>query len=110
MADPDQVLLVYITCADKDEARDIAQTLVEERLAASVNIGQHDTVYRWEGVLADGSEAVMIAKTTRGAYPALEARVRERSSYLVPCIIAWPVERGSEPYLDWVRQQIGYSP
>ena len=107
--DPDQVLIVYITCADQDEARDIARALVEERLAASVNVSQHDTVYRWEGVLVDGAEAAMIAKTTRAAYPALEARVRERSSYIAPCIIAWPIERGSAPYLEWVRQQIRHS-
>ena len=107
--DPDQVLIVYITCADQDEARDIARALVEERLAASVNVSQHDTVYRWEGVLVDSAEAAMIAKTTRAAYPALEARVRERSSYITPCIIAWPIERGSAPYLEWVRQQIQHS-
>jgi periplasmic divalent cation tolerance protein len=107
--DPDQVLIVYMTCADQDEARDIARMLVEERLAASVNISQHNTVYRWDGVLVDGPEATMIAKTTRAAYPVLEARVRERSSYLVPCVIAWPIECGSEPYLEWVRRQIWHN-
>jgi periplasmic divalent cation tolerance protein len=106
VVDPDQVLLVYITCANRDEAREIAQTLVEERLAASVNVSQHDTVYRWQGVLVDEVEAAMIAKTTRGAHAALEARVRECSSYLEPCILAWPVERGSESYLRWLRGQV----
>ncbi|HET9147833.1 MAG TPA: divalent-cation tolerance protein CutA [Acetobacteraceae bacterium] len=103
---PDQIMIVYITCVDTDEARQIARALVEERLAASVNISQHETVYHWQGVLVDGAEAAMIAKTTAAKYDDLEARVRQLSSYMVPCIIAWPIERGLARYVEWARGEL----
>lgn len=103
---PDQIMIVYITCADTDEARQIARALVEERLAASVNITQHETVYHWQGALVDGTEAAMIAKTTARLYDDLEARVRQLSSYVVPCIIAWPIERGLAAYAEWARREL----
>ena len=106
MVDPEQVLVVFINCPDHEEARDIALALVEEGAAAAVNLTRHETVYRWEGMVIEGAEVRLIAKTTRRAYPAIEALVQARSSYLTPCIVAWPVELGSTPYLDWVRQEV----
>jgi periplasmic divalent cation tolerance protein len=98
-------LAVYITCADLDEARRIGRALVEERLAACVNIRMHETIYRWQGAIEQGSEAGLLAKTTAEAYPALEARVRALHSYTLPCIVAWPFTAGLPAYLDWVASE-----
>ena len=68
-----ETLFVYVTCADLDEARRIGRALVEERLAACVNIRPHETIYRWQGSVEQGTEAGMLAKTTAASYPALEA-------------------------------------
>ncbi len=99
------VLAVYVTCADLDEARRIGRALVEERLAACVNTRSHETIYRWQGAIEQGPEIGLLAKTTTGAYPALEARVRALHSYTVPCIVAWPFAAGLPAYLDWVAAE-----
>ena len=99
----DDILLVYITCANIEEARRIGQTLVGEKLAACVNLRAHETIYIWQGVPEHGEEIGLLAKTTRNAYPALQARVLELHSYELPCIVAWPITAGLPAYLDWVR-------
>ena len=71
-----EIMIAYITCADLDEARRIGRALVEEGLAACVNLRAHETIYRWQGAIEQGPEAALLAKTTRDAYPALQARVR----------------------------------
>lgn len=86
---PEDIMLAYVTCADLDEARWIGRTLVEEGLAACVNLRTHETIYRWQGAIEQGPEAALLAKTTRAAWPALQARVRALHSYSLPCIVAW---------------------
>jgi periplasmic divalent cation tolerance protein len=99
---PDEVLIAYVTCADLDEARRIGRALVEDGLAACVNIRAHETVYRWKGAIEQGPEAAFLAKTTRTAWPRLQARVRAMHSYTLPCIIGWTLAEGMPEYLDWV--------
>lgn len=99
-------VFVYMTAGSPDEARRIARTLVEERLAACVNIIDGMTsIYRWEGAVEEGRETVMIAKTRAGRFEELAARVRALHSYTVPCIIEIPLGRGDAPYLDWLRAE-----
>src|SRR4051794_19690597 len=102
-----EILFAYITCADLDEARRIGRALVEERLAACVNIRAHETIYRWRGAIEAGPEAGLLAKTTREAYPALEARVRALHSYTLPCIVAWAPQAGLPDYLAWIADSVG---
>jgi periplasmic divalent cation tolerance protein len=104
------VLAVYVTCADLDEARRIGRALVEERLAACVNIRVHETIYRWQGTIEQGPEVGLLAKTTADAYPALEARVKALHGYTLPCIVAWPFTAGLAAYLDWVAAETASSP
>lgn len=99
-------MLVYVTCTDLDEARRIGRALVEEGLAACVNLRVHETIYRWQGAIEQGPEAALLAKTTRAAYPALEARVRTLHSYTLPCIVAWPLGAGLPEYLDWIAAAV----
>jgi len=96
------ILIVYITCADLAEARRIGRVLVEEGLAACVNIRPHEAIYRWQGMIEESAEIGMIAKIRREAYPALEARVRALHNYTLPCIVAWALDEGSADYLRWI--------
>ncbi len=102
-----EILFVYVTCADADEARRIGRALVEERLAACVNIRPHEAIYRWEGMVETATEALMLAKTTRAGYGALEARVRALHSYALPCIAAWSPECGLDDYFQWIVGAVG---
>ncbi|GAN75951.1 divalent-cation tolerance protein CutA [Acidisphaera rubrifaciens] len=101
------IVFVYVTCADADEARRIGRTLVEERLAACVNLRAHETIYRWQGAIESGPEWALIAKTTRAAFARLRDRVAALHSYTVPCIVAVPVADGLAAYLDWVGDEVG---
>ena len=104
MGGEDRVLSVYVTAADADEARRIGRVLVDENLAACVNVlPGHTAIYRWEGKLEEGAEAAFLAKTTAGRFDALRSRVRALHSYELPCIVAFPAEAGDAGFLDWVR-------
>ncbi|MEK6410521.1 MAG: divalent-cation tolerance protein CutA [Acidobacteriota bacterium] len=97
-------LIVFVTASSNDEAARIADALVSERLAACVNIvAAIESIYRWEGKVTRDSEAMMIIKTTDERYPELERRVKELHSYSTPEVIAMRIERGSEQYLQWLR-------
>ena len=112
MADPSAARLVYITAPDDETADRIAATLVEERLAACVNVipGMR-SVYRWEGKIARDEETVLIAKTTRALAPALAARARELHPYDEPAIVALDVDPAgsSAPFLAWIAKETARS-
>jgi periplasmic divalent cation tolerance protein len=103
----DQVLWVYVTAADTEEARRIGRALVEERLAACVNLlPGHIAIYRWQGRIEEGPEAAFLAKTTAARFEALRARIRGLHSYSLPCILALPAVAGDAEFLDWVRTNV----
>ena len=84
----------------------LAQLLVERQHAACVNLVPGvESVYRWEGQVETAGEVLAVIKTTRAAYPALEAVLREEHPYEVPEVLALPVAVGSEAYLEWVRTE-----
>lgn len=104
MSDP--VLLCYCACPDAASARRIAEALVGERLAACVNqLPGVRSTYRWQEAVHTDNEELLLIKTTGDRLAALELRLLELHPYEVPELIAVPVERGHQPYLDWVRQQ-----
>ncbi|MEE2971035.1 MAG: divalent-cation tolerance protein CutA [Pseudomonadota bacterium] len=95
--------LIYMTASNDAEARAIARILVQERLAACVNIlAGMRSVYRWEGEIQEESEIVLIAKTRRDRVPALTDRVTEIHSYDCPCVVAIPIDGGNPDFLDWI--------
>ena len=99
-------LLVLTNCPDEESANAIALALVEERLAACVNIlPRVQSVYRWQGAIESATEIPLFIKSTATNYPALEAAIRNRHPYQVPEIIALPVERGLPAYLDWIASE-----
>lgn len=99
-------VFVYMTAGSTEEAERIGRVLVEERLAACVNIlpGML-SVYRWQGAVERAEEVVMIAKTRRSNFAALAERVRALHSYGIPCIVELPLGQGDTPYLDWIAAE-----
>ncbi len=103
-----QPLVIYCTCPDQATAERIAETLVDERLAACVNLVPGLTsIYRWQGQIQRDAEWLLIIKTRRTVYSLLEARLRELHPYEVPEIIALPIQAGLADYLDWIVDSTG---
>jgi len=99
-------LLVLTNCPDEESANAIALALIEERLAACVNIlPRVQSVYRWQGAVESATEIPLFIKSTAANYPALEAAIRNRHPYQVPEIIALPVAQGLPAYLDWIASE-----
>ena len=97
-------IIVFITASKEDEAVTIAKALVEEKLAGCVNIIRNlRSIYRWKGNIEDDKEVLMIAKTKKKLFKALEKKVKELHSYSVPEIIAMPITEGSKDYLKWLN-------
>ena len=100
-----QFLSVFITVPSLEIAEEIGRTIVEERLAACVNIIPNmRSIYRWHDNIESATEAVLIAKSRTALFELLEQRVKALHPYECPCIVAWPIETGHQPYLDWVAQ------
>lgn len=102
------VVSVYAIFADADEAERIGRTVVEERLAACINIlGPVRSIYRWQGAVETAEEAAAILKTTDARANRLIARIAELHSYDVPCIATWPIDKILASYADWVDDNAG---
>jgi len=100
-----EYVVVFCTAAP-NEADRIAGTLVEERLAACVNLAAVRSCYRWEGKVAKDEEVLMIIKTEQRMVKPLMTRLPQLHSYKVPEIIVLPVAEGYGPYLDWISESI----
>ena len=99
--------MVFCTCPDADTAASIAAQLVDQNLAACVNIiNGIRSIYRWEGKRQCDEECLMMIKTRRDRYQDLEERVRTLHPYEIPEIIALPLEAGLTAYLEWVDAQV----
>ena len=95
--------LVYITTSSEKEALNIGKTLVSERLAASINIiNSVRSLYWWEGEIQDEQEVVIVAKTSAALVEKLTERVISMHSYICPCVISIPIEKGYPAFLDWI--------
>jgi periplasmic divalent cation tolerance protein len=96
-------LLVLTNLPDRASAEKLAAALVEQRLAACVNLlAPCRSVYRWQGAVQKEEEHPVLIKTTRERYAALEAAIRAAHPYELPEIVAVPIERGLPDYLQWV--------
>ncbi len=99
-------IVVLVTVGSEREAETIATALIEERLAACVNVtGPVRSLYRWEGRIADDREWQLIIKTRTRLFDALATRIRALHSYDTPEIIALPVLAGSADYVDWIQKE-----
>jgi periplasmic divalent cation tolerance protein len=101
-----EVVVVLTTAPDEERAASWARTLVDERLAACVNLHSPMTsFYRWKGIVERAAERQMVIKTTRERIPALQARLGELHSYDLPEFLVLSVDSGSEEYLKWLAEQ-----
>ena len=101
-----EALVVLCTCPNSEVAHTLAQTVVNEQLAACVNVMPGvRSVYRWEGAICDDEEVLLIIKTTTDRLDALQQRVVELHPYDCPEVIALTVSGGSPDYLRWVTDQ-----
>jgi periplasmic divalent cation tolerance protein len=100
------MVTAYIT-APPEEATTIAQTLVEERLAACVNRVACASVYRWEGTVHDDEEVLLLAKTTDETYEALKRRVVDLHPYDVPCVERFDETDVLESFATWRDDAVG---
>lgn len=97
--------VVLVATKDSAEAERIAKQLVDERLAACVNVLPNvSSTYRWKGKVEHASEALLLVKTSNEKLDGLIARVKELHSYEIPEILVLPIERGSKEYLKWLEE------
>ncbi len=100
-------IVILVTAGSEVEAGKIATALVEEQLAACVNIlGPIRSLYRWEGKVADDREWLLLIKTRDERFAAIEARVKALHSYQVPEVIALPIMAGAGEYMHWLRESV----
>lgn len=99
------LLAVLTTVSTAEEARALACSLVEDRLAACAQIQEIESVYRWDGAVRNEPEHRLLLKTTEVRYPELATAVRERHPYDVPMLVALPVTAALEAYAGWVEEQ-----
>jgi periplasmic divalent cation tolerance protein len=100
-------IVVLTTCDSEQQASELARALVEQRVAACVNIlpGAR-SVYRWKDAIEDSAEWLLVIKSRRDLFPALRAAVEKLHTYEIPELIAIPLVEGSEPYLAWLDREL----
>jgi periplasmic divalent cation tolerance protein len=103
--DGERFFLVLNTCPDEATARDLARGLVEAGLAACVNLVPGLTsIYRWKGAIEEGSEWLLLIKTTAERFAEVQDWITQRHPYSLAEIIALPLSAGLPAYLDWIAQ------
>lgn len=98
--------IVLVTTASQEEAEKIANVLVEAKLAACVSFSPINSIYTWQGKVNKDQEWQLFIKTDLNRFPTLQAKIIELHSYEVPEIIALPIIKGHQPYLQWISQQV----
>ncbi|HKF53086.1 MAG TPA: divalent-cation tolerance protein CutA [Candidatus Acidoferrales bacterium] len=103
-----QYVVVLVACGSVREARRLSQALVGKRLAAciSITLSPVRSVYWWKGKVQTATEVLMLVKTTRKKFGALEKEIRRLHSYETPEIVAVPIVAGSKGYLKWLQESV----
>ncbi len=95
--------LIYCTCPNQEAAAKIAQRLISDKLAACVNILPGvSSVYEWQGQIETAQEHLLLIKSPKARYAAIEAAIKALHPYELPEIIAVTIESGSAEYLQWI--------
>ena len=101
-----QVLVILVTVENQEEAIRIGEGMVNARLAACANIITGiRSIYRWKGKVVKAQEVLLILKSTRPLYRALEKAIKAIHTYETPEILALPVKEGLDQYMGWVRDE-----
>jgi periplasmic divalent cation tolerance protein len=101
------IVSVYAVFANAEEAERIGRTVVEERLAACINIlAPVRSIYRWNGKVETADEVAAILKTHHWRSDALIERIARLHSNETPCVVTWPIDKILGPYADWVEDSV----
>ena len=101
-------IVVFSTCGSESEAATMAQRLVDQNLAACVNVvAPVRSFYRWQGKIEDAAEWLLIIKTSRSVFEALRKVLEATHSYELPEVLVLPVLDGSPNYLAWIGKEVG---
>jgi periplasmic divalent cation tolerance protein len=100
-------IVVLNTCATEADAERLSRALVDARLAACVTIlpGAR-SIYHWQGAVEENTECLLLIKSSRELFPALQAEIEKLHSYAVPEVLALPVVAGSDNYLNWLKASL----
>ncbi len=99
-------IVIYITCANTEEAEKISSSLIEKKLIACANLVPGiQSLFRWEGEVCKESEILLILKTTDEKFEPILNEVKKLHSYDTPEVIALPIINGSEDYLKWISDE-----
>ncbi len=100
------IVLLYVTCKNASEARQLAKDLIQSKMAACANITPViESIYEWDGALQQDQEALMILKTTAERSKDCQSRIKNMHSYSTPCILELPVGSGNHDYIEWLGRQ-----
>jgi len=99
------MILIYITNPTKEEAKKIAEHLIEKKLIACANIFPITSLYKWNGKLADEGEFVLLGKTREENYEKIVDEVEKIHSYKIPCILKVPME-ANKSYENWLENEV----
>lgn len=99
-------IIIFITTGKLKEAKTIATSLVEQKLAACVGILPQNSVYRWKGKIVEDNEYLLLIKTQQDQFNNIRQVVLSLHSYEVPEIISIVITEGHKPYLDWIRESL----
>ena len=103
-----ELVMLYTTFADADEAGRIARALVESELAACANIqAPHQAIYRSNGEIRQSAEVAVWFKTKRELVVHASERIKVMHSYDVPCVVAVPIQGGNLDFIDWIYRETG---
>ncbi len=100
------MILVYIVCSNKAEAKKIGRVLIEKRLAGCVNMFPVEAIYWWQKKITEEKEVVLIVKTFEKNFKKIEKLVKKLHSYTTPCIFSIPIEKVNKNYLNWLKKEI----
>lgn len=104
----DELVMLYATFSDADEARTIARALLEVRLVACANIqAPHTAIYRWQDEMREESEVAVWFKTKRELVVHASERIKTMHSSEIPCVVALPIQAGNGDFLEWISRETG---
>lgn len=100
------MIVIFVTCADEDEAQKIAEKLIQDHLAACVHImPPHQSLYRWQGKIERAMECNILIKTQAHLFAPICDEILKLHSYEVPALFSLPVENCHEAYKVWLAEQ-----
>jgi len=108
MTQTEQTCLAYMIAPDRETALQFAREIVGQRFAACANIlGPMRSVYHWQGVMQEDEEMVVLFKTTKVQFPALDEYVGKTHPYDCPCLVQLTITDGHAPFLRWIEGEVG---